>query len=227
MSNQLGLVPQPSADKRARMQHMYPDEISFEYKSETVATERPTELVCKEARLSFEELFERYRTLVFQLSYRMLGDREEALDVSQEVFLTIYRELHHFRGDSSLKTWIYRIAVNRAANRCRWWNRLRRRGNISLDEQLSAECSRSAAEMIESQGRSPEQSLLVEEERAEIERSLLDLPVQQRVAVIMRDIEGLSYEEIAEAMKVSLGTVKSRIARGREELKRRLNGVLG
>lgn len=227
MSNLSGLMPRSSAEKRVRVQHMYPDEIAFEYKSETIATEKPAELVCTEARLSFEELFERYRALVFQLAYRMLGDREEALDVSQEVFLTIYRKLHHFRGDSSLKTWIYRIVINRAANRCRWWNRLRRRGTVSLDEHLSTECSRSVAETLESQGRSPEQSLLVEEERAEIERSLLSLPVQQRGAVIMRDIEGLSYEEIAEAMDVSLGTVKSRIARGREELKRRLNGVLG
>ena len=220
-------MPQPSADKRVRVQNMYPDEIALGYKSETVASEETAELVCAAGRPSFEEVFERYQALVFQLSYRILGDREEALDVSQEVFLTIYRKMNHFRGESSLKTWIYRIAVNRAANRCRWWSRLRRRGTISLDEHLSAESSRSVAETIESQTKSPEQSLLIEEERAQIERSLLGLPVQQRIAVVMRDIEGLSYEEIAETMEVSLGTVKSRIARGREELKRRLNGVLG
>jgi RNA polymerase sigma-70 factor (ECF subfamily) len=220
-------MPQPSADKRVRVQNMYPDEIALDYKSETIATEEATEKVRVEACPSFEELFERYRALVFQLSYRILGDREEAMDVSQEVFLAIFRKMDHFRGDSSVKTWIYRIAINRAANRCRWWSRLRRRGTVSLDEHLSAECNRSIAETIESQGRSPEQSLLVQEERAQIERSLLCLPVQQRVAVIMRDVEGLSYEEIAETMEVSLGTVKSRIARGREELKRRLNGVLG
>lgn len=220
-------MPQPSAEKRVRVRNMYPDEIALEYKSETIATEQATEMLRVEVRPSFEELFERYRTLVFQLCYRIVGDREEALDVSQEVFLAIYRKMDHFRGDSSPKTWIYRIAINRAANRCRWWSRLRRRGTVSLDEHLSAESARSIADTIESQGRSPEQSLLVEEERAQIERSLSSLPVQQRVAVIMRDIEGLSYEEIAETMEVSLGTVKSRIARGREELKRRLNGVLG
>ena len=220
-------MPQPSANKRLRVQNMFPDEIAFEYESEHIATDQLGGAAATGARLSFEELFERYRAMVFQLAYRILGDREEALDVSQEIFLTIYRKMYRFRGESSLKTWIYRIAINRAANRRRWWNRLRRRGTVSLDEHLSSDCSRSIAETVKSHDRSPEQALMAEEERAEIERSLLDLPLQQRVAVIMRDIDGLSYEEIAEAMDVSLGTVKSRIARGRDELKRRLNGVLG
>jgi len=220
-------MPQPSAKERVRVRQMYPEEIAFEYKSEAIAAEKPAELACTRARLSFEELFEHYRAMVFQLAYRILGDREEALDLSQDVFLTIYRKMRHFRGECSPKTWIYRIAVNRAANRYRWWNRLRRRGTVSLDEHLSTDQNRSVGETIESQGRSPEQSLMAAEERTEIQRSLLGLPVQQRVAVVMRDIQGLSYEEIAEAMEVSLGTVKSRIARGREELKRRLNGMLG
>ena len=177
--------------------------------------------------VDFEDVFERYHSMVFQLACRLLGDREEALDLSQEVFLVVYRKMQHFRGESSLKTWIYRITVNRAANRCRWWNRLRRRGTVSLDEHLAKDSERSYSETLESGGSSPEESLLLEEERAQIERSLLQLPLPQRVAVIMRDIDGLSYEEIADSMQVSLGTVKSRIARGREELKRRLNGVLG
>jgi len=209
---------------------MYPDELALtNYKNEDAAREQDSALegATPEIRLTFEELFARFNSMVFHLAYRILGDREEALDVSQEVFLTIYRKMACFRGESSLKTWIYRIAINRASNRCRWWNRLRRRGTISLDEHLSKERARSLSETLECGGRSPEESLLMEEERAEIERSLLRLPVQQRVAVVMRDIEGLSYEEIAESMQVSLGTVKSRIARGREELKRRLNGALG
>jgi RNA polymerase sigma-70 factor (ECF subfamily) len=176
--------------------------------------------------MEFDELFERYHSMVFHLTYRVLGDREEALDVCQEVFLTIYRKMNRFRGESSLKTWIYRIAVNRASNRCRWWNRLRRRGTVSLDEHLSKDHMRGLSETLESSGQSPEQLMLLQEERAQIEECLLKLPVQQRIAVVMRDIDGMSYEEIAGSMQVSLGTVKSRIARGREELKRRLNGVL-
>jgi RNA polymerase sigma-70 factor, ECF subfamily len=174
----------------------------------------------------FDEIFQRYQSLVFNLTYRILGDREEALDVSQEVFFAVYRKLSRFRGESSLKTWIYRIAVNRASNRCRWWNRLRRRGTVSLDEHLGGDDNRTFSESLESAGSTPEQALLLREKRHEIECSLRRLPVQQRVAIIMRDVEGLSYEEISELLQVSLGTVKSRIARGREELKRRLNGTL-
>ena len=179
------------------------------------------------AAVDFEGLFERYHEMVYGLVLRVLGNREEALDVSQEVFITIYRKLDGFRGECSLKTWIYRIALNLAANRCRWWNRLRRRGSVSLDAHLAGDGVRRYSETVMSGDRSPEQSLLLREEQDQIRCSLLRLPIQQRVAVVMRDIEGMSYEEIAGAMKVSLGTVKSRIARGRNELKRRLNGVLG
>jgi len=157
---------------------------------------------------------------------RILGDREEALDVSQEVFFAVYCKLQRFRGDSALKTWIYRIAINCATNRSRWWNRLRRRGTVSLDEHLNRDEGRTFSESLESGGRTPEQALMLQETRGCIQRSLLSLPVQQRVVIIMREIEGLSYEEIAELLQISLGTVKSRIARGREELKRRLNGAL-
>ncbi len=209
---------------------MFPDEMSL-INNESVAAEQASVLEGNnsEIALSFEELFERYNSMVFHLVYRILVDREEALDVSQEIFLTIYRKMSCFRGESSLKTWIYRIAINRASNRCRWWNRLRRRGTVSLDEHLSrgSERGHDLSETLESGILSPEESLSRQEERERIEHSLLRLPVQQRVAVVMRDIEGLSYEEIAAAMNVSLGTVKSRIARGREELKRLLNGTLG
>ncbi len=217
----------PSADVGT---HMYPDEIALtRYRDEGVASKPASELegTRPEVSLSFEQLFERYSSMVFHLIYRILGDREEALDVSQEVFLTVYRKMSCFRGESSLKTWIYRIAINRASNRCRWWNRLRRKGTVSLDEHLSKEKAYSVSDILKSGDRSAEEILLAEEERVEIERSLRCLPAQQRIAVVMRDIEGLSYEEIAESMQVSLGTVKSRIARGREELKRRLNGALG
>ncbi len=209
---------------------MFPDELAlgnFQADSAIADEAAVPEGTRSEIKVEFDELFERYHSMVFHLTYRVLGDREEALDVSQEVFFTVYRKMHRFRGESSLKTWIYRIAINRASNRCRWWNRLRRRGTVSLDEHLSRDHSRDLSETLEAIGRSPEEALLVEEERAQIEQLLLKLPMQQRVAIVMRDIEGLSYEEIAESMQVSLGTVKSRIARGREQLKRRLNGALG
>ena len=174
--------------------------------------------------LSFDELFERYSRMVFNLAYQVLMNREEALDVTQEVFLTIYRKMDTFRGESSVKTWIYRIVVRKASNRFRWWNRLRRRGTVSLEEHLAKYPGGEAAWPAFSQGGSPEETLLRQEEQEEIRRMVNTLPPQQRIAVILRDIEGLSYEEIAESLNVSLGTVKSRIARGREFLKRQLDG---
>ncbi len=209
---------------------LYPDEVVLTgYRKDGVVTDQSS--VSEEARarteLDFEELFQRFQGMVYQLGFRVLGDREEALDLAQEVFLIVFRRMNRFRGESSLKTWIYRITVNLAANRCRWWSRLRRRGTVSLDAHLSRNDQRDLSETLEAGGDSPETSLMLREERDQIERSILQLPVLQRIAVVMRDIEGLSYEEIAEATQASLGTVKSRIARGREELKRRLNGVLG
>jgi RNA polymerase sigma-70 factor (ECF subfamily) len=209
---------------------MYSKEIALEtYEKERSGAEldSPLDRIRTDRSLVFDELFERYQAMVFNLAYRILGDREEALDISQEVFLIIYRKLHRFRGDSSLKTWVYRIAINRASNRCRWWNRLRRRGTVSLDQHLAKDSGFNLSETLETDDRSPEENLLSKERSLEIQRSLLRLPVPQRVAVVMRDIEGMSYEEIAASTQTTLGTVKSRIARGREELKRHLNGALG
>jgi len=203
----------------------FPDELTLDSYEEDGRAQDRDRIQASEA-VTFEEIFQRYSPMVFNLTFRILGDREEALDVSQEVFFAIYRKLQRFRGESSLKTWIYRIAINRASNRCRWWNRLRRRGTVSLDEHLSKDDSRTISEVLPSAGSTPEEALLLQEKRNEIERSLQLLPVQQRVVVIMRDVQGLAYEEIADLLQISLGTVKSRIARGRDELKRRLNGTL-
>jgi RNA polymerase sigma-70 factor (ECF subfamily) len=204
---------------------MYPDELALAKQDSAVTQGSTLGEVGSRLGLTFDELFERYSSMVFGLVFHILGDREEALDVSQEVFLTIFRKMDSFRGESSLKTWIYCIAVNRASNRFRWWNRLRRRGTVSLEEHLANSPDRELCYNLKSDIQSPETALLLQEEHAEIERLLQQLPLQQRVAVIMRDIEGLSYEEIAESMHVSLGTVKSRIARGRETLKRHFRGA--
>ncbi len=212
------------------MSTMLPDELALTSCSQEVVP-RPLEAEAErdaaQQEISFDQVFERYHAMVYTLTYRILGDREEALDVSQEVFLCVFRKLPRFRWQSSLKTWVYRIAVNAAANRCRWWNRLRRRGTVSLEQRLDGDGARSYADVLAAAGGSPEEALIAREMNVEIQRALMRLPVAQRIAVVMRDVEGLSYEEIATALQVSLGTVKSRIARGREELKHRLNGLLG
>ena len=204
---------------------MYPEEIVLPEHGGAVAHGAALDRAGAEAELGFDRIFERYRSMVYGLAVNILGDREEALDVSQEVFLTVYRKLDTFRGESSLKTWIYRITAHRATNRLRWWNRLRRRGTVSLEEHLVNNPNSELFYNLRSGVRSPEEALALEEEHAEVERMLRELPLPQRVAVVMRDIEGLSYEEIAETLEVSLGTVKSRIARGREGLKHRLGAA--
>jgi RNA polymerase sigma-70 factor (ECF subfamily) len=204
---------------------MYPDELALAKENGAVTQGSSLESVGQGIDLTFDELFERYNSMVYGLLCHILGDREEALDVSQEVFLTIFRKMDSFRGESSLKTWVYCIAVHRAANRFRWWNRLRRRGTVSLEEHLANNPDREFFHNMKSDMQSPEDALLCQEERSEMERLLLQLPLQQRIAVIMRDIDGLSYEEIAQSMQISVGTVKSRIARGRETLKRHFKGA--
>ena len=203
---------------------MFPDQLSLQKDDSAMPQRAILDRTDPGIGLTFEELFERYNSMVFNLAYQILGDREEALDVAQEVFLAIYQKMDAFRGESSLKTWIYRIAVRRAANRFRWWNRLRRRGTVSLEEHLSKSPESELSWNLTSRAKSPEDALLLQEEREKVKRMLLELPLHQRIAVIMRDIEGLSYEEIAESLNVSLGTIKSRIARGREILKQHFVG---
>jgi RNA polymerase sigma-70 factor, ECF subfamily len=203
---------------------MFPDQLSLQEDDSAMPQRAILDRIDSGIGLTFEELFERYNSMVFNLAYQILGEREEALDVAQEVFLAIYQKMDAFRGESSLKTWIYRIAVRRAVNRFRWWNRLRRRGTVSLEEHLSKSPESELSWNLTSRAKSPEDALLLQEEREKVKRMLLELPLHQRIAVIMRDIEGLSYEEIAESLNVSLGTIKSRIARGRKILKQHFVG---
>jgi RNA polymerase sigma-70 factor, ECF subfamily len=203
---------------------MYPDELALPKDENARAQESTLDRVNVSVGLSFEELFELYSSMVFGVALHVLGDREEALDVSQEVFIAIFRKMGSFRGESSLKTWIYRIVIRKASNRLRWWSRLRRKGTVSLESHLTKESVGQFVDGLKSDVQSPEDALLIKEEQAQIARLLLELPLHQRIAVVMRDIQGLSYEEIAESLSVSLGTVKSRIARGRELLKRHFKG---
>jgi RNA polymerase sigma-70 factor (ECF subfamily) len=172
-------------------------------------------------RAAFEELVSAYQPLVYELAYRLLGDPEEARDVAQETFLKVYRHVGGFRGDSGLKTWLYRIAVNQASNHRRWWHRRRKRETVSLDVPEVGQAS-TLGERIASGSASPEQVALRRERERRVMAALETLKHDFRVAVVLRDVQELSYEEIAEALEISVGTVKSRIARGREELRKRL-----
>ncbi len=168
---------------------------------------------------AYEELIDRYEQPIYGLVYRLLGNQSDACDVVQEVFLKVFRGVNAFRERSSLRTWIYRIAVNEARNHRRWWVR-HARHEISLEKDPG---SRDVSlEIAADPGRSPYDQALDGETRVLIERALTRINPVFRTAVVLRDIQNLSYEEIADILQVSLGTVKSRILRGREALRTEL-----
>ena len=172
--------------------------------------------------LAYENLICRFQQPVYNLIYRLVSDPCDTADIVQEVFLKIFRNIGSFRGGSSLKTWIYRIAVNEAHNHRRWFSRHHRHETGMVRD----EHSRSYEESLADPGRTPYDLTLDHETRAMVEEALANLNPNFRAAVVLRDIEDLSYEEIAVVLDVSLGTVKSRILRGREALRKILEGRL-
>lgn len=172
---------------------------------------------------AYEELMSRFQQPVYNLAFRLLSDPSDSADVVQEVFLKVFRNVESFRGQSSLKTWIYRITVNEAHNQRRWFFRHRRR-EIGLEEE--PEDSRSMADILPDNGRTPFDYVFDGEKHQMIEAALGRINPAFRETVVLRDIADLSYEEIAEVLQVSLGTVKSRILRGREALRQELEGRL-
>ena len=159
---------------------------------------------------AFDEVFERYQRLVYSVALRLSGDRERAADLTQEIFLRIYRHLGRFEGRSSLDTWIYRVAINC----CRSRLSRRRPKTQSLPD--------AAAEMVEElrdRAPNPERRAISRDAGRRLGRALTSLPAAFREAVVLRDVEGLTYKEIAEVLGVRIGTVRSRIARGRERLR--------
>jgi RNA polymerase sigma-70 factor (ECF subfamily) len=172
---------------------------------------------------AYEELLLRFQQPVYALALRLLDDPSEACDVVQEVFLKVFRNVGSFRGQSTLKTWIYRITVNEAHNARRWFFR-HRRAEVELDKNPD-EC-RSWKEIIPDRSRSPFDEAFDGEQHIMIEAALKRINPIFREAVALRDISDLAYEEIAEILGVSLGTVKSRILRGREALREELAGSL-
>lgn len=174
---------------------------------------------------AFEELVAHFERPVYSLCFRLLGDGEEARDAAQETFMRVYRGLASFRGESGLKTWIYRIAINQAMNQQRWWRRRHRDETVSL-ELSRGESEATVGNLLPSATASPEQQAISNEREARIMKALAEIKQDYRVALVLREIEELSYEEIAQTLSISIGTVKSRIARGREELRRRIRDLL-
>lgn len=158
---------------------------------------------------AFEELVRRYRNDVFALSYHYVRDREEAWDIAQEVFIKAHRALKRFRGDASFKTWLLRIT----ANRCKDFFKKRRLPTVSMDQLQMAQAAPDA---------SPRRNLEAQELGEAIDKALATLPEKHRTTFMLREFEGLSYEDMAKVMDVSIGTVMSRLHHARKKLQKAL-----
>jgi len=173
---------------------------------------------------AFAYLLAVYQNPVFNLVAHIVEQRTDAADVLQEVFVKVFRSIRHFHGESTLKTWIYRIAIHEASNHRRSWLRRRLREALSLDEDAAV--SEMVLAKSPEQPETPYQALEQAERQKLVQRALASLAQPYRTVVVLREMEGLAYEEIAQALGVSEGTVKSRLLRGRELLKRKLGSCM-
>jgi RNA polymerase sigma-70 factor, ECF subfamily len=174
---------------------------------------------------AYSWLIGQFHQPIYGLIYRIVNDPSDAADTTQDVFLKVFRGMKHFHGESSLKTWIYRIALHEAANRRRWWFRHKAQ-ETPIDPIAAGDYEFSGEDRLVDPGESPFEKFAHTEVRAAVEQSLQQVPEPYRTALILRDLEEMSYEEIAEVLVISLGTVKSRITRGRDALRKKLAGYV-
>ena len=170
---------------------------------------------------AFAWLIARFHQPIYSLLARIVYDRADAADLTQDVFVKVFRGIGNFHGESSLRTWIYRIALHEASNRRRWWMRHKQQ-EVPIEQEMSEGESGGALrlkEMLVDPAESPFEMAVHTENRMRVEAALKQVPEPFRTALILRDIEGFVYEEVAEMQGVNLGTVKSRLVRGRACLK--------
>lgn len=170
---------------------------------------------------AFAWLITRFHQPIYSLLARTLHDRADAADMTQEVFVKVFRGVGRFNGESSLRTWIYRIALHEASNQRRWWMRHKQR-EIPIEQEMTDGDSGAPIklkEMLIDPSESPFEMAMHAENRARVEAALSRVQEPFRTTLILRDIEGFVYEEVAEIQGVNLGTVKSRLVRGRALLK--------
>jgi RNA polymerase sigma-70 factor (ECF subfamily) len=163
---------------------------------------------------SFETLIKTYQKMAYNVAYRIMGNEEDAKDMTQEALIKVYRNIGNFRMDSSFSTWLYRIVMNT----CKDELRKRKVKVISIDQPIETGDGQMQME-IEDEGRKPDEILVSKETQNEVHEALQEVSEKNRIVVVLRDIKGFSYSEISDIIDVPVGTIKSRISRGRQELK--------
>jgi len=173
---------------------------------------------------AFDALVDQYGGHVYGMLLKITKDPEEAADLTQETFLRALKGIKKFRGDSGIRTWLFRIAINQSRNRFRWWKRRKKDEIVSIDTKLG-DTESTLADVIPDQSTDPEQDLVNSERHRQLTKAISELPEAYKEAVILCDVKGCSYEEIAGILEIGIGTVKSRIARGRRELRLKLSDI--
>ena len=189
---------------------------------ETAAVEAPS----VQDAVVFEQIVERYHAKVFQLVYRYIGDYDEACDLTQDTFVRAYRAWDEFRGDSQIYTWLYRIAINLCHNRQKKLQRQRQFERVSLDSVPDDDFSTGLVREVADDRPIPSQLLESTELRARLQEALLELPENYRTVILLRDMQGLTYEQIAESTDSTLEAIKSRLFRARGAVRKLMEPYL-
>ena len=171
---------------------------------------------------AFDEMVTRYWDRIYSMVNQLLRNSQDAEEVTQDAFIRAHRGLVNFRGDSAFSTWLYQIATNLARNRYWYWWRRKRDQSVSIDAPLSADNSTTLADLIPAEVESPDDITVTQEFVSRISSGMDKLSTKHREILILRNVKNLSYEEIAAILKISVGTVKSRIARARDSLRSKL-----
>ncbi|MDQ3033075.1 MAG: sigma-70 family RNA polymerase sigma factor [Myxococcota bacterium] len=189
--------------------------------------EKLVERLKRRDEAAFNEVVRLYQDRVFRLVLRMLGDRAEAEDVAQEVFITVFKSIDGFRGDSKLSTWLYRVATNHCKNRLKYLERRARGKKKEFDEITEHDAVESATMNPSAQVARPDQQAEANQIEIIVRAAIMELDEDQRVLVIMRDVENMSYEEIQQETGLPEGTVKSRLHRARLALAKTVQRATG
>jgi len=190
--------------------------------AETLSDDQLIAMVKDGRTEAFDCLMDRHAGKAFQIAYGILNQKDDAEEVTQDAFVRIFRALPKFRGDSEFSTWMYRIVVNQARNKYRWNKRRGAHVNMSINQTVDFDDSSTLTFDVVDTGKTPDRDVIFREWEGEISREMENLPPVNREALILRNVKNMSYEQIASVLNCKVGTVKSRIARAREELRKRL-----